>query len=107
MKISMHENSDAMAKATAETAARILRETIARKGQATFIAPTWGSQSGRPDVTRLDPAETSELLSLSGPRVGQPAVGFNTVRTIALPIGMSWRCEQGNRERGESIEEQT
>ena len=38
MKTSVHENSDAMAKAAAETAARIVRETIARKGQATFIA---------------------------------------------------------------------
>lgn len=46
MKLSVHETSDAMAKAAAETAAHILREAIKRKGHATFIAATGMSQFG-------------------------------------------------------------
>ena len=44
MKVSVLETSDAMAKAAAEAAARILREAIARKGPAAFIAATGASQ---------------------------------------------------------------
>ena len=44
MKISVHETPEAMAQAAAETAARILREAIAGKGHAAFIAATGASQ---------------------------------------------------------------
>jgi glucosamine-6-phosphate deaminase len=44
MKISVHESAEAACKAAAETAAQILKEAIARRGQATFIAATGGSQ---------------------------------------------------------------
>jgi len=37
MKLHVHDTSDAMAKAAAETAARIPRDAIAKKGQAAFI----------------------------------------------------------------------
>ncbi len=46
MKLHVHDTSDAMAKAAAETAARILRDAIAKKGQAAFIAATGVSQFG-------------------------------------------------------------
>jgi glucosamine-6-phosphate deaminase len=44
MKISAHLDSDVMAKAAAENAARILRGAIQKKGQAAFIAATGASQ---------------------------------------------------------------
>ena len=44
MKISVHETSEAMAQAAAETAARILREAIAERGGVAFIAATGASQ---------------------------------------------------------------
>jgi glucosamine-6-phosphate deaminase len=46
MKLTVHETAEAMGKAAAETAARILREAIARKGRAAFIAATGASQFG-------------------------------------------------------------
>ncbi|HWT77465.1 MAG TPA: glucosamine-6-phosphate deaminase [Candidatus Methylomirabilis sp.] len=46
MKLTVHESAEAMGKAAVETAARILREAIARKGQAAFIAATGASQFG-------------------------------------------------------------
>ena len=46
MKLHVHDTSDAMVKAAAETAGRILREAIAKKGQAAFIAATGASQFG-------------------------------------------------------------
>jgi glucosamine-6-phosphate deaminase len=46
MKVTVFETSEAMAKAAAETAARILRETIKQKGHAAFIAATGASQFG-------------------------------------------------------------
>jgi len=46
MKLHVHDTSDAMAKAAAETAGRILREAIAQKGRAAFIAATGASQFG-------------------------------------------------------------
>lgn len=46
MKLSVHMTADAMAKAAAEAAARILREAIARKDRAAFIAATGVSQFG-------------------------------------------------------------
>jgi len=44
MKISAHLDTNVMAKAAAETAARILRDAIQKKGQAAFIAATGASQ---------------------------------------------------------------
>jgi glucosamine-6-phosphate deaminase len=46
MKLSAHDSSDAMAQAAAESAARILRDAIAQKGHAAFIAATGVSQFG-------------------------------------------------------------
>jgi glucosamine-6-phosphate deaminase len=46
MKLRVHETAEAMGKVAAETAARILREAITRKGQAAFIAATGASQFG-------------------------------------------------------------
>ena len=46
MRLSVHDSSDAMAKAAAETAARILRGAVAQKGHAAFIAATGASQFG-------------------------------------------------------------
>jgi glucosamine-6-phosphate deaminase len=46
MKLSVHEDADGMGKAAAETAARILRDAIARNGRAAFIAATGASQFG-------------------------------------------------------------
>ncbi len=46
MSLIVHETSDAMARAAAETAARILREAIKRMAHATFIAATGVSQFG-------------------------------------------------------------
>lgn len=46
MKLSVHDTSDAMAQAAAETAARILRDAITQKGHAAFIAATGASQFG-------------------------------------------------------------
>lgn len=46
MNLIVHETSDAMARAAAETAARILREAIERMARATFIAATGVSQFG-------------------------------------------------------------
>ena len=46
MKVSVHEDTQAMAKAAAETAARILRDAISRNGKAAFIAATGASQFG-------------------------------------------------------------
>ena len=44
MKISAHLDADVMARAAAETAARILRDAIQRKGRAAFVAATGASQ---------------------------------------------------------------
>ena len=44
MKISVNLDTDVMAKAAAETAARILREAIRNQGRAAFIAATGASQ---------------------------------------------------------------
>jgi len=44
MRISVQEDSAEMAKAAAEVAAQILRDAIARKGNAAFIAATGASQ---------------------------------------------------------------
>ena len=44
MKVSVHQNAGAMAKAAAETAARLLQDAIARNGKAAFIAATGASQ---------------------------------------------------------------
>jgi glucosamine-6-phosphate deaminase len=44
MKISAHLDPGVMAKAAAETAARILRDAIQKKGRAAFIAATGASQ---------------------------------------------------------------
>jgi glucosamine-6-phosphate deaminase len=44
MRLSVHESSGAMAKSAAEAAAQILRDAIARKGHAVFIAATGASQ---------------------------------------------------------------
>jgi glucosamine-6-phosphate deaminase len=46
MKLTVHETAEDMGKAAAEAAARILREALARKGQAAFIAATGASQFG-------------------------------------------------------------
>ena len=46
MKLTVHETAEALGRAAAETAARVLREAIARKGQAAFIAATGASQFG-------------------------------------------------------------
>lgn len=46
MRVTVHEGSDAMAKAAAESAARILRDAITQRGQAAFIAATGASQFG-------------------------------------------------------------
>jgi len=46
MKLSIHETADGMGKTAAETAARILRDAIARNGRAAFIAATGASQFG-------------------------------------------------------------
>jgi len=46
MKLHVYDSSDAMAKAAAEMAARLLREAISRKGRAAFIAATGASQFG-------------------------------------------------------------
>lgn len=46
MKLTVHETSNAMAQVAAESAARILREAIAQKGRAAFIAATGKSQFG-------------------------------------------------------------
>ena len=46
MKVSVHQNAGAMAKAAAETAARLLQDAIARNGKAAFIAATGASQFG-------------------------------------------------------------
>lgn len=44
MRLAVHADSDAMAKAAAEAAARLLRDAIARRGHAAFIAATGASQ---------------------------------------------------------------
>jgi glucosamine-6-phosphate deaminase len=44
MKIAVHLDTDVMAKAAAETAARCLREAIRQQGRAAFIAATGASQ---------------------------------------------------------------
>lgn len=44
MKISAHLDSDVMAKAAAENAARLLRDAIQKKRQAAFVAATGASQ---------------------------------------------------------------
>ena len=44
MKISAHLDTDVMAKAAAENAARILRDAIQKKGRVAFIAATGASQ---------------------------------------------------------------
>jgi glucosamine-6-phosphate deaminase len=44
MKIAAHLDPDVMAKVAAETAARILRDAIQRRGRATFVAATGASQ---------------------------------------------------------------
>lgn len=46
MTLTVHESAEAMGKAAAEAGGRILREAIARKGQAAFIAATGASQFG-------------------------------------------------------------
>ena len=46
MKLRVDDTAEAMGKAAAEAAGRILREAIARKGQAAFIAATGASQFG-------------------------------------------------------------
>jgi glucosamine-6-phosphate deaminase len=44
MKIAVHMDAEVMAKAAAETAARVLREALQRQGRAAFIAATGASQ---------------------------------------------------------------
>jgi len=44
MKIAAHLDADVMAKVAAETAARVLRETVQRRGRAAFVAATGASQ---------------------------------------------------------------
>jgi glucosamine-6-phosphate deaminase len=44
MKIAVHMDTEIMAKAAAETAARILREAVQRQGRAAFVAATGASQ---------------------------------------------------------------
>jgi len=44
MKIAAHLDANVMARAAAETAARILRDAIQRKGQSAFVAATGASQ---------------------------------------------------------------
>jgi glucosamine-6-phosphate deaminase len=44
MKISAHLDTDVMAKAAAENAARILRDAVQKRGRAAFIAATGASQ---------------------------------------------------------------
>ena len=44
MKIAAHLDADVMARAAAETAARVLRDAIQRKGRAAFVAATGASQ---------------------------------------------------------------
>ena len=46
MKLRVEETTEAMGKAAAEAAARILREAIDKKGRAAFIAATGASQFG-------------------------------------------------------------
>jgi len=46
MKLRVDDTAEAMGRAAAEAAGRILREAIARKGQAAFIAATGASQFG-------------------------------------------------------------
>jgi glucosamine-6-phosphate deaminase len=44
MRITVHMDTEVMAKTAAETAARILRETVERQGRAAFVAATGASQ---------------------------------------------------------------
>src|SRR5512136_27460 len=44
MKIAAHLDADVMAKVAAETAARVLREAVQRRGRAAFVAATGASQ---------------------------------------------------------------
>ena len=46
MNVSVHENTEAMARAAAEKAAYLLRDAVTRNGKAAFIAATGASQFG-------------------------------------------------------------